>query len=417
VRAPRPQPASRTVTRRGITGRVRLLAGMLLLLPALLAAAPRIGLLTMAPGEEYWARFGHNALLVVEPDGGATSYNFGYFDFEQQDFMLRFLRGRMLYRLVALPAERDIAQYASEGRGVALQWLALDAAQSRELADFLRWHALPENADYRYDYFFDNCSTRVRDAIDRALGGELLRQTRSRSRGITARDESLRLAQTLPWLMLGIHFGLGPATDQPLSRWGESFIPERLAEAVREVRLDDGRALVESEQQLAPHRLRATPPDPPRTLLPFLIAGVLLALALAHALRKPPGAWRSTATVAIAGFWLTGGLLGTGLLGLWLLTDHSAAWANSNLLLLPPLMLGLLPATGALRWQRRQPRWIALLALAVLAAAVVGLVHTTLARQAQANADWIALLLPLHAVLAAHLWRANRAGPDVAPAG
>jgi hypothetical protein len=402
------------VSGRGAAQGARLLAALLLLLPALLSATPRIGLLTMAPGEEYWSRFGHNALLVVEPDGASTSYNFGYFDFEQQDFMLRFLRGRMLYRLVALPADRDIAQYASEGREVSLQWLALDAAQAGELASYLRWHALPENADYRYDYFFDNCSTRVRDAIDRALGGELLRQTRSRSRGITARDESLRLAQTLPWLMLGIHFGLGPATDRPLSRWGEGFIPERLAEAVREVRLADGRPLVESEQVLSPHRLRAVPDEPPRTVLPFLLAGLLLAAALAHALRQPPGPWRSSATVGVAGFWLVGGLLGCGLLALWLLTDHSAAWANSNLLLLPPLMLGLLPATGALRWQGPQPTWIALLGLAVLGTAVIGLVHTTLSKDAQANGDWIGLLLPLHAVLASTLWHARRGGEDTA---
>jgi hypothetical protein len=399
------------VKRRGAARVVCLLAG-LLLLPALAAATPRIGLLTMAPGEEYWSRFGHNALLVVEPDGVSTSYNFGYFDFEQQDFMLRFLRGRMLYRLVALPAERDIAQYAAEGREVSLQWLALDATQSRELAAFLRWNALPENADYRYDYFTDNCSTRVRDAIDRALGGELLRQTRSRSRGITARDESLRLAQTLPWLMLGIHFGLGPATDRPLSRWGEAFIPERLAEAVREVRLADGRPLVDAEQVLSPHRLRAIPDDPPRTVLPFLLAGLVLAALLGRALRQPPGAWRNTAAFAVAAFWLIGGLLGSGLLALWLFTDHSAAWANSNLLLVPPLMLGLLPAVGALRWQRPQPAWIAVLGLVVLASAVLGLVHTTLAKDAQANADWIGLLLPLQALLATTLWRTRRVAED-----
>jgi len=82
-----------------------LLLAMTLLAPAFAAAAPRIGLLTMAPGAEYWARFGHNAILVVEADGTSTSYNFGYFDFEQENFFLRFIRGEMLYQLVALPAE------------------------------------------------------------------------------------------------------------------------------------------------------------------------------------------------------------------------------------------------------------------------------------------------------------------------
>jgi hypothetical protein len=383
------------------------LLGLLLALPLLAQAAPRIGLLTMAPGEAYWSRFGHNAIVVVEGDGRATSYNYGYFDFDQQDFMLRFLRGRMLYRLVALPAERDIAQYADEGRGVAVQWLAIDGGAARELAAFLQWNAQPENADYRYDYFAANCSTKVRDALDRALGGALHRQTASPSRGLTARSESRRLAQTLPWLYLGIDFGLGPPTDRPLSRWDEGFIPQRLAEALREVRID-GQPLVAAEQVLVEHRLAPTPAQEPRWLPAFAAAGLLLAFALGSALARPPGALRSAAAFAAAGFWLSGGLLGIGLAALWLFTDHAAAWGNSNLWLLPPPMLVLLAATGPLRRGTPLPGWLAVLALLVLGSALVGLAHTTLAQRAQANGEWIALLLPLHAMLAARLWRQRR---------
>ena len=78
------------------------------------AAAPRIGVMTMQPGAEYWARFGHNALLVDLQDGSEPlSYNFGYFDFEQPGFLARFLRGDMRYLAVALPLSRDLAGYAS----------------------------------------------------------------------------------------------------------------------------------------------------------------------------------------------------------------------------------------------------------------------------------------------------------------
>lgn len=398
----------------GRGGRPRGWLLLALLLAAFAAqAAPRIGLVTMAPGEEYWSRFGHNAILVEQPDGRATSYNYGYFDFEQEGFLLRFLRGRMLYQLVALPAERDLASYAAEGRGTRLQWLDLDPPRARTLADFLAWNARPENADYRYDYFNANCSTMVRDALDRALDGALKRQTSSPSRGLTARSESRRLAQTLPWLHYGIHFGLGPATDRPLSRWDEGFVPERLAEAVRGVRLEDGRPLVREERELIPHRLDPVPVDPPRSLPAFLALGLLLAAALAAGLSRPPGALRRSAVLATGTFWLVGGLLGLGLLGLWLGTDHEAAWANSNLLLLPPLMLALLPALPRLARGQALPsvhRWIGLL---VLVSAVAGLAHTTLARNAQANGDWIALLLPLQAVLARALWRADRRTPPL----
>lgn len=379
----------------------------LLFAPVIAQATPRIGLVTMAPGEEYWSRFGHNAILVQHPDGRATSYNYGYFDFEQEGFLLRFLRGRMLYQLVALPAERDLASYAAEGRGTHLQWLDLAPERARTLADFLAWNARPENADYRYDYFSANCSTMVRDALDRALDGELKRQTSSPSRGLTARSESRRLAQTLPWLHYGIHFGLGPATDRPLSRWDEGFVPERLAEAVRSIRLADGRPLVSEERELIAHRLGPVPAEPPRTLPAFVAAGLLLAALVAIGLARPPGRIRRIAVVTTGGFWLLGGLLGLGLAGLWLGTDHEAAWGNTNLLLLPPLMLALLLALPRLARGEALPAFYRVLGLLVLASAVAGLAHTTLARSAQANGDWIALLLPLQAVLARVLWRAR----------
>src|SRR5690606_21863494 len=111
-------------------------------------AAPRIGLVTMQPGEVYWSRFGHNAILVQQPSatGGAprsTLYNYGYFDFAEPGFLLRFLQGKMQYQLAALPAAEDLASYRAEGRGAILQWLAFDADEAGALARFLEWNARP----------------------------------------------------------------------------------------------------------------------------------------------------------------------------------------------------------------------------------------------------------------------------------
>ena len=136
----------------------------------------RISVLTFAPGETYWQRFGHNAILVENTVTGANAvYNYGMFDFFQKNFFLNFARGYMVYRLDVDSLDRTLALYASEGRWVYQQVLALDAAQRLQLAVFLDHNARPENADYRYDYFRDNCSTRVRDALDTALGGALSR--------------------------------------------------------------------------------------------------------------------------------------------------------------------------------------------------------------------------------------------------
>ena len=135
-------------------------------------AAPRIGVLTMGPGDIFWERFGHDAIVVEDPNTGSqTSYNFGYFDLAEPGFVGRFIRGEMQYMLVALPLQDDLQQYRDNGRGVSVQWLDLEPAQATALAAALAENARPENARYRYDYFRDNCATRVRDALDRALGG------------------------------------------------------------------------------------------------------------------------------------------------------------------------------------------------------------------------------------------------------
>jgi hypothetical protein len=372
--------------------------------------APRIGLVTMQPGEVYWARFGHNAILV---DDGArrTLYNYGYFDFEQPGFLTRFLRGRMLYRLMALPMDVDLAGYADDGRGVQLQWLAIAPPQARELADFLAWNARPENAEYRYDYFTANCSTKVRDALDRALGGALKKQLETRSHGYSYRDEARRLSATLPWLYLGIHLGLGPFTDQVLSLWEESYIPMRLHDAVNEARNAQGEPLVSAELTLIEPRLPDPPITPPEWRWRFLAAGIALAAALLFALRPhAPRALRKSAAACMAVLWTACGLIGFGLLALWGFTDHEAAWGNENVLLFDPLCLLLLGAVPALWRGAAAGRSMRTVALAVALVAGFAMFLKFLPFRIQANGDWIALMLPVHAALALRI----RAAPTTA---
>lgn len=374
--------------------------------------AVRIALVTMEPGEEYWSRYGHNAILV--DDGVApTLYNYGYFDFAQPGFLVRFLRGRMLYRLVALPAEADLANYAAEGRGVTLQWLALAPERARDLAQFLAWNARPENADYPYDYFTANCSTKVRDALDRALGGALRRDLSGRSHGYTYRDEARRLAATLPWLYLGSHLGLGPFTDRPLSLWEEGFVPMRLRDAIEETRVD-GRPVVAARRMILPHRLQSPPDAPPDWRWRFAAVGSAIALGLLWLLRPAaPRLLRRIGAAAAGGIWLLAGVAGLGLLALWCCTEHVAAWGNENALLFDPLCLLLLPALPALARGGAPSRWLAWLGLAVALAAGLALFMKFLPFRPQVNGDWIALMLPIHAALA---WRlaARAARPGVA---
>jgi len=111
------------------------------------APAPRIGVVTMQPGTVFFERFGHDAIVVLDPASGeATSYNFGYFDPSEDDFIGRFVRGDMMYYLVALPLQQDLSYYDETGRGASVQWLDLRPDQARALAADLAERARPENA-------------------------------------------------------------------------------------------------------------------------------------------------------------------------------------------------------------------------------------------------------------------------------
>ena len=403
----------------------RLLAPLLLLLASAAAAqAPAwnpdpagdrlsVALVTIGPGELYWERFGHNAILVRDRAADtATLYNYGMFDFAQPNFLLNFLRGRMLYSMLGRPADADLAPYARMGRWIDVQELNLAPAQRAALREFLAWNERPENAEYRYDYFEANCSTKVRDALDRVLGGALRRGLEGRSRGYTYRAHALGLTRVEPWLAIGIHAGLGPRTDQPISLWQEAFVPMELERALREIEVtDDAGArvpLVASERRIH----EATLPDHggavPRWSWRYAATGIALAALLAWLVH----ARRVRLAGALAGLvWLAAGLGGVLLLLLWTSTDHRAAWANENLLLFDPLCLLLLPAAFAWLRGREPGRSMRAIGTVVAIVAALALFAKTLPAFRQSNLEWILLWLPVHAALA---WGLRRGGSSAA---
>jgi hypothetical protein len=374
-----------------------MLALLLLLFAPIALAAPRIGIATMQPGEIFWERFGHDAIVVDDPARGEPiSYNFGFFDLSEPGFVGRFVRGEMQYQLVALPLAEDLAYYRDTGRGVSIQWLDLTDAEAEQLAAALAENAKPENARYGYDYFTDNCATRVRDALDRALGGELRRQLETRSLGNTYRSEAVRLASPAGWMGLGFDLGLGPFADVPRSRWEDAFVPMHLADGLREVRRADGRPLVRSGQMLLPHRIAPEPEPRPQRWWPWLLAGLGVAAVLWMLGRNTP---RRALWLALP-VWTFGGLLGLLMLFIWGFTAHRAGWANHNILLFDPLSLLLWPGAVRLLRGRDPGRLFRGLLLAILAGAVLSLFLLWLPVQPQRNAPWIALMLPVHLVLA-----------------
>ena len=401
-----------------------LVAALCLAVPSAAQApdtVPRVFVMTMGPGDLVWERFGHNAIWVHDPRTGADlAYNYGMFDFAQENFFKNFIQGRMEYWVAAFDAGATVQHYAGMNRTVAVQELNLTPAQATELARLLAVNELPQNRFYRYDYYRDNCSTRVRDAIDRVLGGRLKAATERVSAGATYRSHTERLTAAgtadVP-IFTALMGGLGPAADRPISRWEEMFLPGALHDRLAELQVPDaaGRMvpLVREEMQAVRSTRPAEPSSSPNWLPGYLAAGValggLLALLSSRASRRRAARF---GFAAIAGLWLlfagTGGWI---LAGLWSLTDHGIAYRNENILQLSPLALPLvllLPvlAYGA-RWAAR-PAW--LLSAAVAALSVLGFVLQILPGIDQANGWIIALALPVNLALA---WAARRMAADL----
>lgn len=379
--------------------------------------ALEVSLLTFGPGEIYWQRFGHNAIVIHDPASGETnSYNYGMFDFDEEDFFLNFLRGRMFYQIAVEDPADEITWYASEGRSVTRQNLRLSPEQARALKTYLDTNLLPENRHYRYDYFTSNCSTRIRDALNEVLGGSLKMHMTSPSRGYTYRMLADALTSPSPMLMAVIDIGLGPFADQRLSYWKDSFVPMEFMAHLREMKVEDASGallpLVESETVLAKARLPAPPALPPDLRWPFLGLGLGLGALMLYlsSCRESALARRSFSVLAVL-ISLSCGLIGLILLGLWSFTEHLSAWRNENLLIFSPLCLLMLPT-----WWRswRLPSKVSAFARAIAAIiallAAFGLFSKILSAFPQANLAWILLLLPTHLVLAlvATQWRGDR---------
>ncbi|MDA0328438.1 MAG: DUF4105 domain-containing protein [Gemmatimonadetes bacterium] len=367
----------------------------------------RVWLVTAGPGDAVWERYGHNAIRILDTETGRdVAYNWGIFDFQQVDFIPRFLQGRMLYMMVPFQSLPMIDAYARANREITLQELDLTPTQKLALSTLADLNARPERREYFYQYFLDNCSTRVRDLLDQVLGGALNREFAAEPSGSTYRDQTRRLTQVDPLIYTGMDLLLGGPTDAPMSVWEEMFVPMTLRDAIRSVTVtrSDGSVhpLVLSEEIAVESTRAADPTEPPRWLGIYVFLGLLLAAAIASStttrVRSTPALRIGVLTLTV-GWSALGGIAGT-LLVLLLLTDHTFAYWNENLFLFNPLMLAsavLLPmARLGARW--RQLAWRTAAAIAIVAS--LGVLWQLSPASRHQNAMFFALALPAHLALA-----------------
>jgi hypothetical protein len=226
-------------------------APLALALPALLAllAAPQpalaaepgeelaVSVLTFGPGDHPFFKFGHNAILVHDSKQNTdVVYNFGAFRFDSPWLLVDFFQGRLKYWLATRSLRGTINDYRRENRSIDAQELELTPAQRRAIATALEDNAREENKYYKYDYYRDNCSTRVRDTVDRVIGGKIHEASLGPAE-MTWRDHTRRLvADDLP-VYLGLHVAMGDLIDKPIDVWREMFLPSKVQETLRKVKV------------------------------------------------------------------------------------------------------------------------------------------------------------------------------------
>ncbi len=291
-----------------------------------------IRIVTCGPYQgELYSAFGHSAIRVRDSAQGLDLiYNYGVFNFNQPNFYLNFARGHLLYRLAVMDYRPFVDSYIEENRFVHEQILNLNPRQEQRLFDFLQWNALPENMEYNYDYFYDNCATRVRDAVKTTFGDTISFDGSYITTSYTIRDLCDIYLQQQPWGDLGIDLCLGLPMDKRATPWMYMFLPDYVESAFENATISDSngvRPLVAKNVVTfkGTSQKVETSWNTPLFWLSMLLAIGLLFTFLGIRRGKP------IYVFDIILFSITG-LLGWFLLVLWVGTDHSAAAGNLNLL-------------------------------------------------------------------------------------
>ncbi len=352
---------------------------------------------TYGPGPEVFERFGHIALALVDTQTGQDiAFNWGMFDFNQPNFLARFLTGDTKYWMEGYRTADFNALYQGQDRTIRKQVLNLTPVQRGALYDLVAWNANEANKYYRYDYYNDNCSTRVRDALDWALGGAL-RPALDRVDGHhTWRDETARItADNLP-VYIGIELALGRNADKHLTRWQLAFLPDYLADDLARTPVG-GASLVSQDTVLYRSQTLSVADQAPNRTMPALVLGLLLGVLVFVLARVA-----QTGLTALGMIWYgVGGVLGTALLLAGTVTKHIPYMgSNLNLTLVSPLLLF---AAVCWLWRTRaDSRGRAGRALPVITAgiAVVGLVVMHIPGVAQGSMMLFMTMVPVHVALA-----------------
>lgn len=314
----------------------------------------QISLLTCTPGAELYSTFGHTAIRVKSVTFDIV-YNYGTFEFDDPDFYSKFVKGKLPYFL-SVEQYADFAySYLYEKRGIEEQVLLLNCNAKQKLFDALKKNAQEENKFYRYDFLFDNCTTRAGDIITANCGDSVLFNSILLSDIPTFRQLLYQYLDNgqQDWSKLGIDILLGSRLDRKVTNKEAMFLPDNLKKGMNVAFMKKERIATNDTVILA-----STAGPVIRTFwTPFLIFSLLfLVIAILSFIKNKVA---NTTLVVFDRLWfLVTGLLGILLLYMWMGTDHAACRDNWNLVWAFPLHTILIFLNWRKEWVRKYFQYV-----------------------------------------------------------
>ena len=293
----------------------------------------RVSLLTCGPGEEMYSSFGHAGIRVTDTATGSdVVYNYGTFNGFEENFEIKFMRGKLLYYLAEESFVDFIGTYVREGRWVKEQQLLLSQSQLQAIVDRLRTNLLPRNSAYKYDFLYENCATRIRDLLPKSLGSDYKMGLAPHPQYTTFRQSIDDYLRFNPWTRLGIDLLLGRPVDKKADGKTMQYLPDFLSTGVGASTFG-GKPVAAPSVELLPQTVVM---ELPKVNVPMLL-GIALLFLNAICWTVPKLRMVAMAFLRIALF--VSGLLGCLMLFMWFATDHEACRQNWNVLWAIPLNL------------------------------------------------------------------------------
>ena len=217
-----------------------------------LSPESNISLITCSPGKELYSAFGHSALRVHDPVNGIDrTYNYGTFDFDQPNFYSNYAKGRPLFMLNVSQTKYFVRAYVYENRSVFEDVLQLTQVQKQQLFELLEENYLPENREYRYDYIYDNCATRIRDMLEKVVNKPVVFDTFSVPPAYTFRELMDLYLENQPWGDFGIDLALSSVIDTFAPPYYRMFLPDYLQKGFQNAHVVEGDSIVQLVKESA----------------------------------------------------------------------------------------------------------------------------------------------------------------------